>query len=157
MPGVRRRNAYTTSPSVSNKSSIIDPTRLILKSSLAGKCADTPGELLVVENQSVLAGCSLAFEQQFQQHSASTEVFALRCKPADRDIASAHNVQAVMSYCSGLYQDCPAGYPGSPALYWLAPLRFQTNRLIGLPYLEGRVPGALQCGATILLSSYSMG
>src|SRR5947207_15931480 len=96
--------------------SVIDPTSLILKSSRAGKCADTPGELLAVENQCVPAGCSQAFEQQFQQHSASTGVLAPRCKPAGRDIASVHIVQAVISYCSGLYQGCPTDSPGSPAL-----------------------------------------
>ena len=65
-----------------------------------GKCTAAPGEdlaLLVVENQSVLVGFSQAFEQQFQQHSASTEPLALRCKPPDSHVAPAHIVQAVMS------------------------------------------------------------
>src|SRR5947208_984370 len=117
-------------------SSAIDLARMILRSSLVGKCTAAPGEdlaLLVVENQSVLVGFSQAFEQQFQQHAASTRALALRCKPLDSCAAYTHIVQAVVSYRQGLYQDSPAGYPSAPVLYLLSPLRFQTNYAIGLP------------------------
>src|SRR5437764_4076058 len=110
--------------------SVIDLTRSILRSSLVGKCADPPGgdlALSAVENQSVLVGFSQAFEQQFQQHAASTEVLALGCTPLDRHVASAHSAQVGMSSRSGWYQDCSAGSLSAPVLYLLSPLRFQTK------------------------------
>src|SRR5947209_20170592 len=88
--------------SLSNTSSIIVLARLILRSILAGKCADAPAEDLALsagENQSVLVGFSPAFARPSQQHAANTGVLALRCKPLDRGVASAHSMQAVMSYC----------------------------------------------------------
>src|SRR5947199_10287968 len=100
---------------------------------------DAPGQnfaLLAVENQSVLVDCSQAFEPQFEQHAASTEVLALHYKSLDRHLASAHIVSAGRTHCSGLYQDSPAGYLSPPVLYLLSPLRFQTNHAIGLPCLE---------------------
>src|SRR5437016_3206265 len=80
---------------------------------------DAPGQnfaLLAVENQSVLVGCSQAFEPQFEQHAASTEVPALHYKPLDRHLASAHILSAGRAYCQDLYQDSQAGYLSAPAL-----------------------------------------
>src|SRR5947209_6099449 len=139
MPAVRRGNAYAPL-SVSSAYSVIDLTSLILRSSPVGRCHAAPEQdfaLLTVENQSVLVDCSQAFEPQFEQHAASTEVPALHYKLLDRHLASAHIVSAGRSYCQGLYQDSPAGYLSAPALSLLSPLRFQTNHAIALPCLEG--------------------
>src|SRR6266571_2670982 len=74
----------------------------VLKFTPMGRCPAAPGQdfaLLAVENQSVLVDCSQAFEPQFEQHAASTEVPALHYKPLDRHLASAHIVSAGRSYC----------------------------------------------------------
>src|SRR5947209_20216490 len=89
--------------------------------------------LSAVENQSVLVGCSQAFEPQFEQRSAGTEVPALHYTPLDRQLAFARIVPAGSSYCQGWYQGSPAGYLSAPVPSVLSPARFQTNHAIALP------------------------
>src|ERR1051326_2726093 len=138
MPAIRRQNAYIPL-SVSSALPVIDLPRLILRSSPPGECSAAPGQnfaLLALENQSLLVDCSRAFEPQFEEHAASTEVPALHNRPVDRHLASAHIVPNGGSYCQGLYQDSPAGYLSAPGLPLLSPVRFQTTHAIALPYLE---------------------
>ena len=120
-------------------SAVIDLTRLILRGSLVGKCTQAPAEdlaLSTVENQSVLADCSPAFEPQLEQTVASTEVPAPHDKPLDTHLAYAFTVTAGRYYYQGLYQDSPAGCLSVPALSLFSPVPLQTNVPVALPCLE---------------------